>query len=56
MSSTQQPSEYKEVYFDQYCEKCKYKDLSEESDECNACLEEPANLYSHKPVGFEEAD
>ena len=51
---TQQPNEYKEVYFDQYCDKCKHKDLPEESEVCNSCLTYAANLYSHKPINFEE--
>lgn len=41
---------YKEVYFDQYCNSCKYNDLEEENDPCNTCLAVPANEYSHKPV------
>ena len=47
-------NEYKEVYFHKYCEKCKYKDVDDVKDPCNECLDEPANLYSHKPVKFEE--
>lgn len=46
---------YKEVYFDQYCSTCKYKNNPEESDPCKYCLEEPINLYSHKPVKYEKA-
>ncbi len=45
---------YKEVYFDQYCKNCKYKDLKESDDPCDECLNEPVNLYSHKPVKWEE--
>lgn len=45
---------YKEVYFDQYCKTCKYKDTKETDDPCNECLYEPMNLYSHKPVKWEE--
>ena len=45
-------NEYKEVYFHKYCEKCKYKDVDDVKDPCNECLDEPANLYSHKPVKF----
>ena len=47
-------NEYQEVYFDQYCDKCKYGDLPEWKDPCNDCLSEPANLNSHKPVRWEE--
>lgn len=45
---------YKEVYFGEYCNKCKHEKLGEEEDPCRECLEEPVNLYSHKPVKFEE--
>ena len=47
-------SDYKEVYFHEYCEKCEYKDVDEVKDPCNECLSEPDNLYSHKPVKFKE--
>jgi len=46
----------KEVYFDEYCEDCKYADLTEDKDPCNDCLAQPYNEYSHKPVYFEEED
>lgn len=45
---------YKEVYFNVYCETCQHKSISEEEDPCYACLQEPVNLYSHKPVKWEE--
>lgn len=45
---------YKEVYFNLYCKNCKYKDLKESDDPCDECLNEPVNLYSHKPVKWEE--
>ena len=45
---------YKEVHFHDYCVKCKYYDRKEEEDPCFDCLEEPVNLYSHKPLKFEE--
>lgn len=48
-------NEYKEVYFGDYCPKCKYFDLSEDKEPCNECLSEPTNLYSHKPIKFEKA-
>lgn len=47
--------EYKEVYFDKYCEKCEYKDKKEEEEPCCDCIAEPVNLHSHKPVKFKEA-
>ena len=47
---------YKEVYFDQYCKTCEYKDLPESEDPCFDCLEEPTNLESHKPVHYKEKE
>lgn len=46
---------YKEVYFDRYCSTCKYQGLPGTDDPCDECLTEPVNLYSHKPVKYEEA-
>lgn len=46
--------EYKEVYFNQYCKTCKHKDVKDTDDPCNECLDEPINLYSHKPVKYEK--
>ena len=40
---------YKEVYFDQYCKKCKYEDTLESDDPCFDCLDNVVNLYSHRP-------
>lgn len=45
---------YKEVYFDKYCSTCKHKDLNEEDEPCCDCLEEAVNVYSHKPIQWEE--
>lgn len=45
---------YKEVYFDQYCETCKYKELDAAKDPCNDCLGEPVNDGTHRPVYWEE--
>ena len=39
-----------------YCEICKHKDVKETEDPCNECLESPMNLYSHKPVKWEEKE
>lgn len=47
---------YKEVYFDQYCKKCKYKDVKENEEPCDECISEPTNLNSHKPVKYTEKD
>ena len=46
--------EYKEVYYDKYCETCKYADMDDTKDPCNECLGEPTNLHSHKPVKYKE--
>lgn len=45
---------YKEVYFGEYCKKCLHKDVKEFEDPCDECLTEPVNLYSHRPVNWEE--
>lgn len=47
---------YKEVYFDMYCHKCKHANVKEIDEPCNECLSNTANLNSHKPVKFEEKD
>ena len=47
---------YLEVYFDKYCETCKYKDVDETDDPCFGCLANPVNLYSHKPVNYKEKE
>ena len=47
---------YREVRFDAYCEKCKYKDKSEEESPCDVCLDNPLNLYSEKPINFKEKE
>lgn len=49
-------SDYKEVYFDKYCETCKYMDAPETEEPCAGCLDQPINLYSHKPVNYKEKD
>lgn len=44
----------KEVYFDKYCKSCKHSSVAEDSNPCNECLSEPARVYSHKPIRYEE--
>lgn len=47
----------KEVYYVDYCFKCKYKDSEDKdgwSEKCNDCLNNPYNQNSHKPVNFKE--
>lgn len=45
----------KEVFFNEYCVTCKYKEEPEYCDECNECLNNPFQEYSHKPKNWEEA-
>lgn len=45
---------YKEVYFHEYCKKCKHKKLKDHESPCNECLNEPLNLNTHRPVKYEE--
>lgn len=42
----------KEVYFDNFCALCQYKDNEEHESPCDECLEEPVNEHSHRPVKF----
>lgn len=44
----------KEVYFHEYCPKCKYHDMKEAEDPCTDCLNQPMNYDSHKPICFKE--
>jgi len=46
--------DYKEVYYDQYCSRCLHRELEEDDEPCRDCLDEPVNVYSHKPVYWEE--
>ena len=46
----------KEVYFNEYCKQCKFKDNPEESEPCASCLDEPFNTDSHKPIKFIKGD
>lgn len=43
----------KEVFFNEYCKKCKHKDTPQEALPCAECLDEPFNSNSHKPLYFE---
>ena len=44
----------KEVYFHEWCNKCKYGPLMEHQEPCNTCLGAPMNFDSHKPTKYEE--
>lgn len=48
--------EYREVRFDKYCKECKHFKLDNYDEPCYECLGEPINLYSEKPVKFEEEE
>lgn len=45
---------YKEVYFGDYCKSCKHEKKEENEHPCDACLSEPLNLHSNKPVFWKE--
>lgn len=47
--------EYKEVYFDKYCHLCEFYDGAEDEDPCFECLQNGANINSHKPLCWKEA-
>lgn len=47
---------YKEVYFGQYCQTCEYRDLAEIREPCDECLNNPVNVYSHKPVFYKKKE
>lgn len=44
------------VDFEQYCPKCKHKDLPEEKDPCHECLNEPVNDDSRRPLKWEDGE
>lgn len=46
----------KEVYFDNFCSQCEFKNNAENQTPCDECLEEPVNEFSHKPVKFKRKD
>ena len=46
-------SHFKEVYFDNFCAKCKHKELDEKLDPCNECLEYGAREDTHTPLHYE---
>lgn len=46
-------NDYKIVDFE-FCNTCKHKDVPQADDPCHDCLGEPVNLYSHRPVNYEE--
>ena len=48
--------EYKEVYFDEYCKTCKHEKCVGYETPCEECLDNPVNLYSHKPINYKEKE
>ena len=48
----------KEVYFGEFCRKCKYLGDAESDLEkpCFECLEHPFNQDSHRPINYEPAE
>lgn len=47
---------YKEVYFDEYCKSCRHKKVDENEMPCDACLSEPINMNTHRPVKYEKKE
>lgn len=45
---------YLEVYFHEYCKKCKHSSKNEEEYPCCECLESAANFETHAPVKYEK--
>ena len=44
------------VNFRLYCPKCKHYEVAQDEEPCNECLENTTNVYSEKPVNYEERD
>ena len=44
------------VEFKKWCPKCKYEKVKELVMPCFACLDEPTNMNTTKPVRFEAKD
>lgn len=47
-------NDQKIVQFDKYCKKCKHYEKDENEEPCDECLSHPTNVWSHKPMKFEE--
>lgn len=47
---------YKEVYFHEYCKKCKHEKLEDTETPCDECLSESLNWNTHRPVKYEKKD
>ena len=46
---------FKIVDFATNCPKCKYKGVDENDDPCFYCLSQTVNVFTDKPVKYEEA-
>ena len=47
---------YKEVYFHEYCKKCKHQNVKDTEVPCDECLSEPTNWNTHRPVKYEKKE
>ena len=47
---------YKEVYFHEFCKKCKHEKVKDTEEPCYECLGEPTNWNSHRPVKYEKKE
>lgn len=45
---------YKEVYYHEYCPKCKHREVKNVEEPCDECLGEPLNWNTNRPVKYEE--
>lgn len=54
MSTIGTECDHREVNFYKYCPLCKYSELNSTDEPCDECLGYPENMYSEKPVKYEE--
>ena len=47
---------YREVKYDKFCPTCKHEKKPETGAHCAECIDEPLNLYTEKPVKWEEKE
>ena len=47
---------YREVKYDKFCPTCKHEKKPETGGPCAECMDEPLNLYTEKPVKWEEKE
>ena len=47
---------YKEVYYHEYCKKCRHEKVSDTETPCDECLNESLNWNTHRPVKYEEKE